>query len=155
METITDLKLNAKYKTHKKIFQKFSNLECLVAEVRKKELKTKVITYINQQISEFNACAESEKEYLKQIRKLQYNIIKILEKEQHIIPKGYYRNKWFALGMTTFGISFGVVFSVLLDNYAFIGIGLPIGMSIGMAIGAGKDNQAKKEGRQLDIDLKW
>jgi hypothetical protein len=42
-----------------------------------------------------------------------------------------------------------------LDNYAFIGIGLPIGMSIGMAIGAGKDNQAKKEGRQLDIDLKW
>ena len=55
--------------------------------------------------------------------------------------------------MSAFGMPLGVAFSVALDNFAFIGIGLPIGMSIGMALGAGMDKKAAKEGKQLDFKV--
>ncbi|MBT8222071.1 MAG: hypothetical protein KJN96_02760 [Eudoraea sp.] len=58
-----------------------------------------------------------------------------------------------ALGMAVFGVPMGVAFGAALDNMAFLGIGIPIGMAIGIAIGTAMDEQAKKEGRQLDIDL--
>jgi hypothetical protein len=77
--------------------------------------------------------------------------LRTLEKDYSIVPKNYHRNKWMGIGMLLYGVTFGLIFSALLDNYAFIGIGLPIGMTLGMAIGTNKDNNAKTQGLQLDI----
>lgn len=55
------------------------------------------------------------------------------------------------LGMTIFGLPFGLMFAMSLDNMAFLGIGLPMGMPIGMAIGAAKDKKAKDEGKVLEV----
>jgi hypothetical protein len=155
MSSLHELVQHQDFQNHKKINQKWNFLYSLLAEIEKKKLKESVVALINKQITDLNTFSGTEKKYLKKIRTTQYNIIQILEKEMNIVPKSYYRNKWFTLGLSLFGITFGVVFSVLLDNFAFVGIGLPIGMTIGMAIGANKDKEAKKEGRQLDIDIKW
>ena len=40
------------------------------------------------------------------------------------------------IGMVLF-MPFGVLISILTDNFAFIGIGLPIGVAVGVAIGEG------------------
>ncbi|MBT8322649.1 MAG: hypothetical protein KJO94_04145, partial [Eudoraea sp.] len=70
-----------------------------------------------------------------------------------IVTKNYYRNLWLALGMTVFGIPLGVAFGAAQDNMAFLGVGIPIGMAIGIGVGTAMDEQAKKKGKQLDIDL--
>jgi hypothetical protein len=74
-----------------------------------------------------------------------------LEKEYHLVTPGHYQAQWLALGLSVFGIPFGVIFATALDNFAFLGLGLPIGMAIGMSIGAGYDRKAKEEGRVLSV----
>ena len=39
-----------------------------------------------------------------------------------------------AIGIGLF-LPFGVLISILTDNFAFIGVGLPIGVAVGIAIG--------------------
>ncbi len=39
-----------------------------------------------------------------------------------------------AIGMVLF-IPVGVIFSILIGNFAFIGMGLPLGVAVGVAIG--------------------
>ena len=80
-------------------------------------------------------------------------MIQVLEKEQKLVPKNYYRKIWLILGMSAFGLPLGVVFGFALDNMAFLGIGLPIGMVIGMAFGAQMDKKAEKEGRQINMEM--
>lgn len=72
-----------------------------------------------------------------------------LRKEKNIVTPNYYQTLWMSLGMTIFGLPFGLVFSAALDNMAFFAIGLPIGMPIGMAIGINLDKKAREEGRAL------
>lgn len=85
------------------------------------------------------------------ISRVSSSVLSHLEKRYGLVPPAHYRKQWMVLGMSVFGLPLGVAFSVALDNFAFVGIGLPIGLSIGMAVGAGKDNQAKAAGLQLEI----
>ncbi len=39
-----------------------------------------------------------------------------------------------AIGMVMF-IPFGIILSILIGNFAFIGMGLPLGVAVGVAIG--------------------
>ena len=39
-----------------------------------------------------------------------------------------------AIGMVLF-LPVGLILSILIDNFAFIGVGLPIGVAVGVAIG--------------------
>ena len=39
-----------------------------------------------------------------------------------------------AIGMVLF-IPFGIILSILIGNFAFIGMGIPLGVSVGVAIG--------------------
>ncbi len=79
------------------------------------------------------------------------SLLQFIEKEYHLVTDKYYQNQWLAIGMAVFGMPFGLMFGMALDNLAFLGIGLPIGMSIGIAIGQQKDRKAKSEGRQLAV----
>ena len=78
-------------------------------------------------------------------------LINFTMKQYGYVPEKYYQNQWMAIGMAAFGLPFGVVFAMTLDNMAFIGIGFPMGLPIGMAIGASKDKKAFEEGKQLQI----
>ena len=44
--------------------------------------------------------------------------------------------KGMAIGMVLF-MPFGIIFSILIGNPAFIGMGLPLGAAVGVAIGEG------------------
>lgn len=150
---INDLQLIADINTNNKLQQSVNQFESLLIELRKKTLPETLVVAINKMIEEINGVT-SEKELQKVIKKRQFSLIQLLEKEVKIVPKYYYRNLWMALGMSAFGIPMGVVFGLILKNMAFLGIGLPIGMSIGIAVGTAMDKKAFDEGRQLDIVIK-
>ncbi len=125
----------------------------LLAELRQRSIPEEQVSSINKDIGELNAMADNDKKWYKEMKKVRYRIVQRVSKELNLVPKNFYRNQWMALGMTIFGLPLGLVFSFAIGNIAFLGIGLPIGMPIGMAIGANKDQQAAKEGRQLDVAI--
>ena len=128
----------------------------ILKELRKKELPEKIIELINQKIDELNSTSCTDKELKKLFKKKQAKIIELLEKETKIVPKNHYRNLWLAVGMSAFGLPLGVVFGLtVMNNIAFLGAGIPIGMVIGIALGSEMDKKALKEGRQLDLEIKY
>ena len=132
---------------------KFVNFEKLIAELSKKDLSSEIVDFANQNIDEVNSISGSGKDLRKQIAKSQSNILRLLEKDLKLVAKNHYRTKWMILGMSMYGVPFGVAFGAILDNMGFIGIGLPLGMVIGMAMGSGMDKKAFEEGRQLDLEV--
>lgn len=86
-----------------------------------------------------------------QIRTFYSDLTRKLLKEYDLVTPRYYQTQWMVLGMTVFGVPFGLIFGLALDNMAFMGIGLPIGMPIGMAIGMEKDKKALATGRVLNV----
>ncbi|NBW38000.1 MAG: hypothetical protein EBR30_23865 [Cytophagia bacterium] len=110
---------------------------------------------MQQEVQLLNAIADDAKGFARAIKTTEGKIVRFVEKQLKLVPQKYYRKLWLLLGMTSFGIPFGVVFAMSIGNMAMLGIGLPIGMGIGVAIGTALDNKALKEGRQLDIELKY
>ncbi|MEQ8238575.1 MAG: hypothetical protein RIA69_05140 [Cyclobacteriaceae bacterium] len=133
----------------------FSQFERLLAELKKMELPDNIIISINSGIEQINAASGAEKEWIKQIKRTQTAILKILEKELKLVTKDHYRNTWLAVGMSVFGIPLGFAFGMSLDNMGLLGLGLPIGMAIGLAVGSAMDKKAQEEGRQLDLVIKY
>lgn len=139
---------------NKKLVNAYNQFNGLLAELKKRELPSEIVTSINGEIEQISHTTESDKEFGKQIRKAQSGILKLLEKELKLVTKNHYRKVWMAIGVGAFGVPFGVAFGTSLQNMAFIGAGLPIGVAIGMAVGSGKDKKAFEEGRQLDLEIK-
>jgi len=127
----------------------------LLSELEKRELPDEIVISINKDIDEINSNTYIGKELRKQIKQRLQRIIKQLEKDLKLVPKNYYRNLWMMLGMAVFGIPMGVAFGTSLGNMGFLGIGLPIGLGVGLAFGDGMDKKAFKEGRQLDMEIKY
>ena len=127
----------------------------LLKSLKKKELTPEIIKSINGDIEELNSSSLTSNELIKLVKLKQTKIIKVVEKELKIVPKNYYRNLWLILGMSVFGIPIGVAFGSSIGNMGLLGIGLPIGMGIGIVVGSGMDKKAFKEGRQLDIEIKY
>jgi hypothetical protein len=75
-----------------------------------------------------------------------------LEKEHGLVVPGHYRDQWTGIGMAAFGVPLGVAFGTALGNMAYIGIGIPLGLAIGSSLGAKKDAEAKRDGRQLEME---
>jgi hypothetical protein len=142
---IKDTKLNESYMQFKK----------LIIELNKRNLPDDLVASINIHIDTINSIPDSGVEFKKQIKKAFRAIVKQTEKQLKLVPRNYYRNTWMAVGMVVYGLSIGIVFGVSLGNMGYIGIGLPIGMAIGLAIGTGMDKKALKEGRQLDVNMKF
>ena len=128
-----------------------AKLIALLEEISHREISETTIEKLNVSLDALNAM--NQKELKRSIKKAYDKIVQILVKEEKMVPAGYNKMLWMSLGMAAFGIPMGVAFSASLDNYAFIGIGLPIGMVIGMAVGAKKDEDAKKKGLQLNVNI--
>ncbi len=142
--------------THdKKLTNQIAQFDALINALKAHDVPDVIKKTINQHIEDVNLFTGKNKEISKQIRRSQTHILKVVEKELKLVPKGHNRNIWMALGMSAFGIPLGTVFGLALDNLAFLGIGLPIGLALGIGIGTSLDNKAKAEGRQLDVDIKY
>ena len=151
---LTTLNRRAELNTHEKLNAKHAQFEKLISELNKRDIPSNISAQINDKVDQINDFSGPIKEWGRLLRKSQSAILKLVEKELKLVPKGYYRMQWLALGMTIFGVPMGVAFSMALGSMAFIGLGFPIGMAIGIAIGSGKDKEAADKGNQLDLEIK-
>lgn len=152
---ITELKKRSHTNHSKKLVKRYIKLELLISELNKRDIPSEIAKTVNQEVDKANILSDLDRLLTKQLRKSQWSILRIIEKELKLVPKNHYMNRWMAIGMSAFGIPMGVSFGASFNNMSFIGIGIPLGMLIGMAIGSGMDKKAKEEGRQLDIDANF
>ena len=152
--TITPLSSRPTFDSNPKLNKLAIDFQDLLSAIEKKEIPEEPAKIINSLVEEVNSLEARDKELINALRSTKKKIITLLEKELKIVPIGYYQQQWMILGMTSIGLPLGVAFGVAMGNMAFLGIGLPIGMSVGIGIGTSKDNQAKKEERQLDWKMK-
>lgn len=153
---IFELKEKGSISDNIKLNRIYRQFQEILKELRKRELPEKIVELINPKIEDLNSTSYTDKELIKLFKKKQKIILELLEKESKIVPKNHYRNLWMAVGMSAFGLPIGVVLGLtVLDNVALLGIGVPIGMAIGIALGSGMDKKALKEGRQLDLEIKY
>ncbi|MFD2201749.1 hypothetical protein [Shivajiella indica] len=124
-----------------------------VNALEEKKIEAKLVEKINLIIDQINLYEKDEKTFIPKLKKARSKIVALVEKEAKLVPIGYYQNQWMALGMAAFGIPFGVMFGIALDNMAFISLGIPFGLSIGLGVGAAQDENAKKNGRQLNVKI--
>ena len=78
----------------------------------------------------------------------------MIEKELNLVTKNHYRNTWFILGMAM-GVAIGSAIGSSSGNTSLLAVGIPIGFTIGIAIGTSKDKEAKDNGLQLDVEIKY
>ncbi len=149
---ITALKSRPNLVQGKRCAKRYGLFEKLIIELEQHELPIEIITTLNSEITHLNSLKDTDKAISKDVKRVQYKLLKSLEKELKLVPINHYRNMWLALGMSL-GLSFGTVFATSIQNYAFIGVGMPIGMAIGIALGTKKDKEVKESGRQLGIEL--
>lgn len=150
---INELKKRDGIDSNKKLTDLYVQFGKLLSELRKRDLPDKVVHAINTNIDLIDLASGTEEELIKQLRKTQSDILRLIEKELKLVPKNHYRNIWLALGIAAFGVPLGVVFGLSLGNMGFMGIGIAIGIPVGLAIGTGLDKKAAEEGRQLDVEI--
>jgi len=139
-----------------KLSRIYAQFKELLDELRKKELSQETIELINHDIEDINSSSCIGKELRRLFKRKQEKILKILEKKLGIVPKLYYRNLWLSLGISIFGIPLGMIIGLVgFGNITFFPIGIPIGMCIGLVMGSEMDKKALKEGRQLDLIIKY
>ncbi len=152
---LIELKVREDIIENSKLNNIYSQFGDLLKELRKKEIPGKITDAINEDIKDLNASLYNGNEFRKLIKQKQTKIIKLMEKELKIVPKNYYRNLWLAIGLSAFGLPIGLIFGMSMKNFGLLGIGLPIGMAIGIGVGTGMDKKAAKEGRMLDVEIKY
>lgn len=133
----------------------YNHLQALIRELYKKAAAEDLDPIVLPEIDTLNAVPQNgkDKELQRKLNKSQAKIFDKVEKELKIVPKGYYQQKWLAIGLAGFGIPLGVIFALILDNMALFATGLPLGLAIGLAYGQRLDHKAKEEGRQLELAL--
>ncbi len=151
-DQLKQLNKNQDIENNKKLFKKFNYLRNLIGELNKRELPSNISKSINNKIEEINSFTGSDKEVIKLLRINTSFILKLVEKKLKLVLKNHYRTQWMAIGLSAFGIPFGVVFGAALKNMAFIGVGIPIGMAMGIGIGTAKDQKAFDNGNQLNLE---
>lgn len=149
--TLLELQPNEQFLSNSTLKEATQKVKRLLADLQKRSLPVDLIETINSKIEGINTSTLLGKPLEKLVSTTLAEILKLLEKELKLVPKYHFRNQWMALGMSAFGLPFGVIFGLSLGNMAFLGIGLPMGMAIGIALGSSLDEKAKKEGRQLNL----
>jgi hypothetical protein len=127
----------------------------LLKELTKRELPDKIVELINQNIEELNSTSFVDNKLKKLLKQKMTKILALLEKELKIVPKGYYQNFYFILGISL-GSGIGTALAnAIFNNVSYFPLFLGIGMAIGIALGSRMDKKAFKEGRQLGTIIKY
>jgi hypothetical protein len=133
----------------KRTMAQIEQLHRLLEAMQRRELAEEPFS---EPLADLDELLASEQPRAAAFASIKARIERILEHEYGLIRPEHHQNQWMALGMSAFGVPIGVLFSLILDNMAFIGIGLPIGLAIGIAIGAQKDKEARAAGKVLDLE---
>ena len=133
--------------------KKYSRLKSVITALNNKELNKETWSEISSTIEAFNQHNITEKEYGKLAGRTRVKILSIAERKMKLIAKNTMMTRWMAIGMSAFGVPFGIIYGLSIDNMAFLGVGIGMGMSIGVGIGIALDKKALRENRQLDIEL--
>lgn len=136
---------------HKSLQAAAAKLERLISELNKKSIPEPLTKKINLSLEGIGAFQGSHQAVAGLIRKVYRQLLTLVRKELGLVPKYYYRSIYLSIGIAAFGLPVGLLISVLIKNFAFIGIGLPVGLTTGMAIGNAMDAKAQKENKQLNI----
>ena len=150
---ILDIQKKSNIEQDPKLLGKYMKFERLLYEIKQKNIPSIIVDSINQIINDINSYIGSNKGLSKKLNKAQSKILNLIEKELKLVTINHYRNLWMALGIAMYGIPLGVLYGIIFENMAFIGIGLPIGLVVGMAIGMTMDKKARKNGNQLNIEI--
>ncbi|MCA5006376.1 hypothetical protein [Sphingobacterium bovistauri] len=133
-----------------KLTKAYIRLQNLLTVVESRIESEILIEKINYKIQNLNSSNKINGALFRLVNLTENEIINFIEQDLKIVPVGYYSKKWLAIGMTAFGIPFGIILGTALKNMALIGIGLPIGLGIGALIGRKKDTEAAIKGRQYN-----
>lgn len=136
---------------NKSLAESAAKLNKLITAANAFELPEEFVTDLNAQIENLGLGIGEYKPLLKQLTQLNLSLEKDLRERFELYSPNYHRGLWMGAGMAAFGIPFGLIFSTVLKNFGFLGVGLPIGLSIGLAIGTAKDQKIKEKGRQLSL----
>jgi hypothetical protein len=143
------------YLAQKKLLnKKYLQFQELISELREMELNEEFKNTLNNTIDSINSLLDFDKTLGKQLKSEQSKILKLLKKEQTLVPINYYRNRWMPIGIGAFGVPLGIIIGLITNNMAFVGIGLPIGFGVGLAVGTGLDLKVKEKGKQLNFEIK-
>lgn len=152
---ILDIEKTTTILNDEKLLKIYEQFQQLIIQLRAKELTVDSIQTINENIKPINISTLTGNKLQKLIKKHQTAILKHIEKEYKLTTKNYYRNLWMLFGFTAFGLPIGVCFGLALNNIGLMGLGLPIGMVIGVIVGTQLDKRAQKDGKQLDLEIKY
>lgn len=152
---ILKLHLKPELLTEHKTNRLYQQWQALLDSLEEKKISIKTTEIINQEIEAINSTSLRDKSLQNLLKVKQTFILGLLEKDEKLVPKNHYRNRWLAVGLAAFGIPLGMIFGLSLGNMGLIGIGLPIGMSIGIAVGTSMDKKAQTESRQLNVEIKY
>lgn len=143
---IEEIQNRNKSVSQEKIRNALNDLVDIFIELDRRQLSSEGISDI---LKRLKGILIAESLHLKQIVRLKTDLLAILRKQYGLVTPKYYQTLWMVLGMTIFGIPFGLIFSTILGNFAFSGIGLAFGMPIGLTVGITKDKKAEEEGLVL------
>lgn len=135
--------------------KKYLQFQELISELREMELNEEFKHTLNNTIDSINSLLDFDKTLGKQLKSEQSKILKLLKKEQTLVPINYYRNRWMPIGIAAFGVPLGIIIGLITNNMAFVGIGLPIGFGLGLAVGTGLDLKVKEKGKELNFEIKY
>ena len=150
---LTTLKQRKSAGANKKLTKSYQRVAGLLTALRQKNLDEAYLARLNEEIARFNSFSGEDKALAKMMNTFYGRTLERLPKETGYVPKGHYRTLGMSLGMAAIGLPLGVIAAFALDNLAFIALGLPIGMGVGMLLGIRKDEQARKEGKQIDLEI--
>src|SRR5690606_35419909 len=115
MKKIKSLK-KRKSITHKRLNQRYSQLDQLISLLRNQELGNEYVDWLNDCIQEINATSDDIKELKQVVYEKQNEILRLLEDELNLVPRKHYQNRWMLIGMVFIGIPTGILVGYTLKN---------------------------------------
>ncbi|MCE7992779.1 MAG: hypothetical protein HEP71_12400 [Roseivirga sp.] len=143
---IEEIEKRLKSVSDEKIEKSLNELILVFEDLDRREIPTESVADLLKRLKNI-LVAELQ---LKQINRLKTDLLSALRKQYGLVTPKYYQTLWMILGMTIFGVPFGMIFSLAIDNMAFLGLGFGFGMPIGMAIGIAKDKKALEDGMVIN-----
>ncbi|CAI8186490.1 MAG: hypothetical protein MRY51_02800 [Flavobacteriaceae bacterium] len=125
--SLTSIYLNTSNLTDPKNKLELKKLKKLLKLLSERPLESPSISLINREIGFINALRISDsKQFKKALQKSLRTILKHLETTYKWVPEKHYQNLWLALGMSCFGVPFGVFMGSVLGSMTFNGGGLTL-----------------------------
>jgi hypothetical protein len=125
----------------------------LLKQLQGRPLQPETEQFITHQIATIKTFNLQLKPSSRKIDQSKRQLLSYLQKNEGIYAKNHFMTLYMAVGMTAIGLPAGIIFSFIVDNTAFIGVGLPVGLSIGLAVGRQKDLQIKAKGKQINYSV--